>query len=268
MQLRLGFSVAVHTDPEILLIDEILAVGDMAFQRKCLDRIVQFKAEGCAILLVSHDANAIQQLCDEAAWLRRGELVAAGPASVVVEQYAAEMRAETQRRTPASHPVQRTPGGAELRVNENRFGSMELEIVSVHLLDRHGLPVTELDAGAPLRVEIEYSASKPVPAPNFGATITKEDGTVCYDTSPAAEGVQIPTVEGQGKIALQIERLDLIGGQYHVDVWVYDEEWTYAYDYHWHVYPLAVRPTGWIKGVLWPPARWESGARPGPRRAE
>ena len=169
------------------------------------------------------------------------------------------MMAETKRRTPASHPVRRTPGGAELRVNENRFGSMEMEIMVVHLLDRRGLPVTELGTGEPLRVEIEYSASKPIPAPNFGVTITKEDGTVCYDTSPAVEGIQMPTVEGRGQIALQIDRLELIGGQYFVDVWVYDEEWAYAYDYHWHVYPLFAGLTTGLKGIVWPPARWEFG---------
>jgi len=78
MQMRLAFAVAIHTEPEILLIDEVLAVGDLAFQRKCLQRIARFKAEGCTILLVSHDATLIQQLCDEVLWLRGGRLVAHG----------------------------------------------------------------------------------------------------------------------------------------------------------------------------------------------
>jgi lipopolysaccharide transport system ATP-binding protein len=259
MQLRLGFAVAAHTEPEILLIDEVLAVGDISFQRKCLDRIAQFKAEGCTIILVSHDTNLIQQLCDEALWLRQGKLMAYGPADVVAGQYVTEMSAETRRRTPAMQPVIRTPTGAELRVNENRFGSMEIEIVAVRLLDPAGFQVTELDSGAPLHVEIEYLAHDPIPAPIFGVTITRQDGLVCYDTSTGAEGLHLPTVHGPGQITFQIERLDLIGEQYYVDVGVYEREWTYAYDYHWHVYPLLIRPTKGEKGILRPPNRWAVG---------
>jgi lipopolysaccharide transport system ATP-binding protein len=259
MQMRLGFAVAVHTDPEILLIDEILAVGDLAFQRKCLDRIAQFKAEGCTIVLVSHDTDSIQQLCDKALWLRRGRLVAYGPADVVIDQYVAEMSAETRRRTPATHPVVRTSTGTELRVNENRFGSMEMEIVAVRLLDPAGFPVTELDSGDPLHIEIEYLAPSPIPNPIFGVTISREDGTICYDTSTDGAVHHLPTVHGPGQISFEIERLDLIGAQYYVDVGVYEREWAYAYDYHWHVYPLIVRPTGGEKGILRPPHCWEMG---------
>jgi lipopolysaccharide transport system ATP-binding protein len=259
MQMRLGFAVAAHTDPDILLIDEILAVGDLAFQRKCLDQIAQFKAEGCTILLVSHDANSIQQLCDEALWLRQGKLVAYGPADVVAGQYVAEMAVETRRRTPVTQPVLRTPTGAELRGNENRFGSMEMEIVAVRLLDRAGLLVTELNSGDPLRVEIEYLAPEPIRAPIFGVTISREDGLVCYDTSTDPKGLHLPTIHGPGQISFQIERLDLIGEQYYVDVGVYEREWAYAYDYHWHVYPLTIRSTGGEKGIVRPPHRWEVG---------
>jgi lipopolysaccharide transport system ATP-binding protein len=258
MQMRLGFAVAAHTDPEILLIDEILAVGDLAFQRKCLECIAQFKDQGCAIVLVSHDAGSIQRLCDEALWIRQGRLVACGPADVVAGQYIAEMSAETRRRTPAAQPVVRTPTGAELRVNENRFGSMEIEIVAVRLLHPAGFPVTELDSGEPLHVEIEYLAHGPIREPIFGITITREeDELVCYDTSTEAAGPRMPTARGPGQITLQIERLDLIGGQYYVDVGAYEREWAYAYDYHWRVYPLAIRPTRGEKGIVRPPHCWK-----------
>jgi len=120
MQMRLGFAVAAHTEPKILLIDEMLSVGDMAFQSKCMQRISQFKAEGCAIILVSHDVASIQQLCDEALWLRQGRLVAQGDPEVVVGQYLAEMSTETQRHaavtpsTPEHHEGLRDAGEQEL----------------------------------------------------------------------------------------------------------------------------------------------------------
>ena len=91
MQMRLAFSVAVHTDPEILLIDEVLAVGDMAFQRKCLDRLARFRAAGCSMLLVSHESATIEDMCDDAIWLDHGQLMAQGPAREVVRQYAGHM---------------------------------------------------------------------------------------------------------------------------------------------------------------------------------
>lgn len=90
MQMRLAFSVAVHTEPEVLLIDEVLSVGDIAFQRKCLDRISQFKAAGCTILVVSHVNSAIEELCDQAIWLNHGRLMAHGESIEVVRQYTAQ----------------------------------------------------------------------------------------------------------------------------------------------------------------------------------
>jgi lipopolysaccharide transport system ATP-binding protein len=93
MIMRLAFAVAAHIEPEVLLIDEVLSVGDLAFQEKCLERIRSFKARGCTIVLVSHDAEQVAELCDEALWLHAGRLVAHGPAPQVVTQYAAEMSA-------------------------------------------------------------------------------------------------------------------------------------------------------------------------------
>jgi lipopolysaccharide transport system ATP-binding protein len=261
MRMRLAFAVAAHTEPDVLLIDEILAVGDVSFRRKCFERIARFKSEGCTILLVSHYASQIQKLCDEALWLRKGQLVAHGDPEIVVGKYVTEMMTETRRRTPATRPVLRTPTNAELRVKENRFGSLELEVVGVWLLDREGLPIKELDSGDPLCVQIDYLAPEPIPAPIVGVAITCEDQKeACCGINTAAEGLTLRTLHGRGRITLHIERLDLIGGQYYVDVGVYEREWAYAYDYHWHVYPLVVRPTGGEKGILHPPHRWEMGA--------
>jgi lipopolysaccharide transport system ATP-binding protein len=258
MRMRLAFAVAAHTEPEVLLIDEVLAVGDLAFRSKCFERIEQFRSEGCAILLVSHDTNQIQRLCDEALWLRAGRLAAYGDPELVVGKYVTEMMKETWRRTPAERPVLRTPTNADLRLNKNRFGSLELEIVGVRLLDRGGLPVTELDSGDPLCVQIEYLAPQPIAAPIFGVGIAREDRKeVCCSINTATAGLTLPTLQGRGRIALHLDRLDLVGGQYYVNVGVYERNWTYAYDYHRGVYPLLIRSTKGKKGILRPPHRWE-----------
>ncbi|MGH7230986.1 MAG: ABC transporter ATP-binding protein [Nitrospiraceae bacterium] len=106
MQMRLAFAVATHTHPRVLLIDEVLAVGDLAFQRKCLDRIAEFKAEGCTIVLVSHDTGLVSQLCDEALWLHAGRLIDYGPARDTVDRYVEH--AASQEDVANDVPVQST----------------------------------------------------------------------------------------------------------------------------------------------------------------
>lgn len=256
MQMRLAFAVAIHIQPSILLIDEVLAVGDIAFQNKCLGRIAQFKAQGCAILLVSHDTGLVSKLCDEVLWLHQGQLAARGEAEEVVDQYLAEMEAETRRRTPESSLVQPTPVGIDLKLNENRFGSLEMQITEVTLLDAGGRIVEELPSGQPLSVQIGYRAPQPLSSPIFGVTISREDGLICYESSTETEGVVAPMVNGEGKIILEFDRLDLTGDTYYLDVGVYERTWAYAYDYHWHVYPLRVTAAGGAKGILQPPHRW------------
>lgn len=262
MQMRLAFAVAAHIDPDILLIDEVLAVGDMAFQQKCLDRIARFKEDGRTIILVSHDVSSVQELCDDVLWLRRGRLAAYGPAETVVEQYVAEMTAETRRRTPTDRSPSYTGLGAELRVNENRFGSLEMEISGVRLLAQDGGAVSDLEADESLQVVIDYSAPQPIDAPIFGVTISREDGFVCYDTSTISAGITLSQVQGSGQVTLHLDRLDLNGGQYYVDVGVYEKDWAYAYDYHWHVYPLQLQPVGHDKSILRPPHHWEIDSGP------
>ncbi len=257
MQMRLAFSVAAHLDPEILLVDEVLAVGDMRFQAKCLDRIREFKTRGCTILFVSHDLGQVRELCDEAIWLSSGHLTAHGPAGVVANQYANAMHPETRRRTPAHQAPQVTATGIQLQVNQNRFGSQELQISGVRLLAPDGFPTTEMDSGAPLVVEIAFQARTPISSPIFGVTVTDTADRVCYDTSTAAGQLELPDLEGVGKIRLVLERLDLAGGEYFINAGAYKKEWEYAYDYHWRVYRLTIRPTPGEKGPLRPPHRWE-----------
>lgn len=257
MRMRLGFAIAVHTSPEILLVDEVLSVGDLAFQRKCLERIAQFKSEGCTILFVSHNETQIKQLCDEIVYLRQGELVAHGEPEVLVGQYIADIRQETHQRTPEEYPVLLASSGVELKINKTRFGSLEMQILSVRLLNAAGFLIKELSSGEPLQIEIEYIASHPIPSPVFGIIISRQDDLICYDTTTASTGQNIPTIDGQGKITLHIERLDLNTGQYYVNVGIYEASVSYAYDYHWQVYPLFIHQVNSFEnGILCAPHSW------------
>lgn len=250
MKMRLAFSVAVHTDPEVLLVDEHLSVGDVAFQTKCLNKITEFKNQGCAIVLISHTASQIQKMCDRALWLKSGEIVAYGEPEVVVGQYLSSVR-QTENRTPL-RPPEATSTGSPLRGNQNRFGSLEVEITEVKVF-----PNAEIDSGDAISVEINYSVSQPIPAAIFALTISREDGQSCFESNTTQMGKLLPLVKGKGKISLEIDRLDLGNGQYYVNAGVYDETLAYAYDYHWQVYPLYVRSTVQQKTILCPPYRWE-----------
>jgi ABC-type polysaccharide/polyol phosphate transport system ATPase subunit len=126
MQMRLAFSVTVHCNPDILLIDEVLAVGDMAFREKCLDRIARFKADGCSMLLVSHVGSTVEEMCDEAVWLDAGRLKAQGPVGEVVAHYTSHTKANPSRLrvAPKVDPVTRI--GARVFVSSGGMGSTYL----------------------------------------------------------------------------------------------------------------------------------------------
>lgn len=249
MQMRLAFATAIHTDPQILLVDEFLSVGDLAFQTKCLDRIRQLKAEGCAIVLISHSVDQVQELCDQVLWLQQGEIRAYGSPEIVAGQYLSELRAETQRRTPT-----RAKSGAneQLQLHQNRFGSLEAEILQVQLL-----PGNRINAGDALQVQIDYGADQPIAAPIFGVTISNEAGQTYLDTNTLAMGIVTPTIQDRGQIVLDLARLDLPGGTYFIDVGLYQRDWQYAYDVHWHVYTLEVESAVSHQGSLNPPLRWK-----------
>jgi lipopolysaccharide transport system ATP-binding protein len=264
MLLRLAFAIAVSSEPQILLIDEVLAVGESAFQRKCLGRIKDLRLQGCAVLLSTHDTQMAVQLCDEIVWLRKGVVVQSGRPIDVVAAYLASTDKETRRRTPTDWQSQMTASGIELRTMENRFGSMELQIIDVRLLDANGFRVNHLLRGEPLRVEVDYYSDQRLQAPNFGVLIRRTDDTVLFDGYVSADNIGIENVQGFGSVALNFHRLDLNTGEYQIDVGIYTHDWAYAYDYHWRAYPLTVWAANPVKGLVNPPHVWELSQ---PRRA-
>jgi lipopolysaccharide transport system ATP-binding protein len=250
MTMRLAFAVAVHTEPEIMLVDEFLAVGDLAFQAKCNAHIAKLREAGCAIVLVSHGMDQIRDQCDRALWLRRGEVVACDTAKAVATYYEQEMREESLRRTPQTLPLSTASGTPALR-KENRFGSMEMEISGVTLR-----PGPQLTCGAPLAVEIQFQCPATLDSPIFALSITRPDGMICLDTNTRSARIPIPPLHGDGFIQLTIERLDLAAGAYFINVGVFDSNWSHAYDFHWHMYQIFMEGGSAHKGILAPPNQW------------
>ena len=257
MRMRLGFAVAVHVHADVLLVDEVLAVGDIGFQRKGLDRIRRFKEEGSAVVLVTHDMSQVEALCDRVLWLRHGEVAGYGPTHIVVDQYKAEMATESRRRTPGNLETRRASSGILLTPNENRFGSLEAEILDVQLLDGGGMPVSAIDTGAPLTIEVRIDSKQLAEAPQVSISISDKQNVKCIDLNSEGDGVTLPASGSGDSIALHLERLDLGDGEYSVSVGLFEPNWAYAYDYHWLTYPLRVTAPGVSPGPMAPPRRWE-----------
>jgi lipopolysaccharide transport system ATP-binding protein len=257
MRLRLAFGVLAQLAPDALLLDEVIAVGDVRFREKCLDYVRARCADGAAVLFASHSLDEVASQCSRAVWLEAGGVRAVGDAAAVVAAYRDVMHSETRARTPPP-----TGASGDLELRRNRFGSQEAAIVDVELRDGIARPASTMASGGPLEVSfaVQTAPDQRVPAPIIGVTISRAvDGTACYDTNTANEGLLIPEIAGERRFALVFERLDLIPGDYFIDIGVYEREWRYAYDYHWHVHPLRVLGSSQDGGVFQPPHRWEVG---------
>ena len=242
MRLRLAFAVAVHVDPEILLIDEVLAVGDLRFQQKCFDFLQGLQAAGVTVVVASHDLGQIRRLCNRALWLADGRARLVGDAGEVADRYENAMNEGLPEREPGPH------GGI-------RHGTGEVEIVGVRLLNDEGRPVTELRAGQRAVVELDFLAREPVPDAIFGVSAHSQDGVVFLDMSTAADGHSVGALEGGGTVRLSLERLDLTAGSYYLDVGVYEANWDRPYDYLWEAYPFSVQAAA-DSAILGPPHDW------------
>ncbi len=219
MQIRLAFAIAVHLDPEILILDEVLAVGDDHFYRKCLRRVYSVREAGASILLVSHDLNTIEQLCDRVCLLDRGRLVADGAPVEVLSKYRAAI-AESETKEPG-----------ELGEGQ-RWGTGDVRLERVQVCGPDGKPASSFLSGQPVRVRIEFEAAAPVCRPRFGIAIRKDDGSLVAGPNTEISGYPIESVEGKGVIEYRVSDLPLVPGSYVVAAVVYDEKWLTAYD-HW-----------------------------------
>jgi lipopolysaccharide transport system ATP-binding protein len=252
MYMRLGFSVAVHADPEILLIDEVLAVGDYAFQAKCLRRIQELKKRGTTILFVSHDLEAVQELCDRAIWLDEGGVHADGDPAYVVSRYLDGFSEEV----PAAVPKSR------MRLRGQRWGTKEVEITDVHFLDGRGQERTTFATGEPIRVRMEYLAHKRVRAPVFGMALHSGDGAWINGSNTKTSGQDVDWVEGRGQVTYCIDSLPLLQGTYLFTAAVHDLSKTvpYTYDHLDKAFLIQVQASEQVRetlGMFHIPCRWE-----------
>lgn len=245
MYMRLGFSIAVHTDPEILLVDEVLAVGDAVFQRKCLEKIDALRERGVTILFVSHSTDMVRSLCSRAIWVDKGDLIADGTAEAVIARYLDRSWAKTDGTL--------TPDLDD----DRRWGTGKVRITSVRLLDGEGHEQQRFHIGETLMVEMRYRAEERVERPVFGLAIHRGDGVLITGPNTQFAGYEIPAVEGEGVVRYTVAELPLLEGTYYISVASHNWEDTEMYDYHDRLYPFrVVRLTGERYGILTLRGEW------------
>ncbi|MGI6087635.1 MAG: ABC transporter ATP-binding protein [Kiritimatiellia bacterium] len=240
MYVRLGFAVAVEMDPDILLIDEVLAVGDVAFQTKCLARIRDFQRRGKTLLLVSHALQTVEEFCSRVFLIHQGQLVAQGNPADVIFKYLRSYMGE---------------GGG---VHTVEYGSREVSITNVRFLDSAGRETGMMITGRQMTVEISYQATRRIERPIFGFSIKTGNGMFVFGSNTQLAGANIGAIEGAGSILLHFDSLSLMQGNFFLSVSIHS--WDHAVQFHrredW--YPFVVtNPTGAL-GLFYIDTRWET----------
>ena len=257
MYMRLGFSVAIHVDPDVLLIDEVLAVGDEAFTRKCLDKIGEFHRRGKTIVLVTHSLGLVEKMCDETLWLRHGRKAGIGDPKRVVDAYLTYVAGGEEAllaRDQAPAPVAEAETKPE-GYREGRWGSREVEITRVRLVDDRGQERHVFASGEGVTLRLEVEARAEVEDFVFGVGIFTADGVSVYGTNTHIEDYVPRRAVGRGEVSLELSDLRLVEGTYLLDVAVHRRDGT-PYDYHRGLHSFRVKSRIKDVGVYRPPHRW------------
>jgi lipopolysaccharide transport system ATP-binding protein len=226
MYARLAFSVATHVDPDILIVDEILAVGDEHFGKKSLGKMMEFKAAGKTIVLVTHDLGTVERWCDLAVWVDAGRIRRVGPPKEVTEEYRQAVALAESQSMSLGPAALAKDGGALPQVPvtpvappapEPAQGGLKLTEVS--LRGKTGEVLTQLDTEEGLSLHVRYEADKPLEQLDLAVVVKRADGVVAYQTSTSAEGLNLPRPLGpKGSVALVVDRIGLTAGEYSFEV--------------------------------------------------
>jgi len=226
MYVRLGFSVAINVDPDILLVDEVLAVGDEAFQRKCSEKFADLKASGKTIVVVSHALGTMRTLCDQLALLEHGSLVEVGEAARVVDDYMDVVHEDRS---------QVADGGT-------RWGSGEGQITRIELLDASGHAVTAVRTGDAATFRFHYELNEPIERPVFGMAIHTIDGVHVTGPNTREAGFVPDRLEGKGFVDLHVDPLLLVHGIYDVSASLVDYSILHTFDFRHRAFRFDVEP--------------------------
>ncbi len=239
MYVRLGFAVAVEVNPDILLIDEVLAVGDSAFQRKCLEKMRAFRREKKTMLIISHDLQTIQRISDRIVLLDKGRLLGSGSPAEMIGQYEGLVRQ------------------TESNVIKREWGTGEVRLEQVVLRDAQGVSAEVFDANEGFTVEMAYHAAEKIEDPVFGYAVSDLEGNLLHGSNTQQAGVAIASVAGSGTLSLSLGPLPLTTGNYLLSCSVHSADHRQNYHRLDHAFAFGVRGSGNSAGPVEVPVRWE-----------
>jgi ABC-2 type transport system ATP-binding protein/lipopolysaccharide transport system ATP-binding protein len=255
MYMRLGFAIAINVNPEILLIDEVLAVGDASFVPKCLDRIDDFRRRKKTILFVSHDLTTVEKICDRVAWLKGGRLLAVGDPKRVIDAYLQDVVDKQEKDFEKRREEKTAPVAEGEERRENRWGKREVEIARVRLKNLQGQEKNVFSPEEGMAIEMDVIARSEIEDFIFGIGLFNSQGISCYGTNTSLEDFEPVLIRGEGKVVCRIEKLNLINGTYYLDVAVHKRD-GYPYDYHRNLYSFLVSSTCRDVGIGRLPHTW------------
>ena len=295
MYMRLGFAVAIHVDPEVLLVDEVLAVGDQGFTHKCLDKFSEFRRRNKSILLVTHSLDLVEKFCDEAHWLDKGiskgegdpkKMVAAYVMNVEDSEQHSLAKAEATRLAASAKNVTGAPPVAEERdpgsgvrdpeeaplnpvddaettrdgfkATEGRWGTREIEITKVSISGPDGESGHVFQSGDDIKVHMTMTAKEPITDFVFGLGLFNADGVCIYGTNTNLEEFQPSEIVGECSVTFEMDSLDLIEGTYRLDLAAHKAD-GYPYDYHRLLYTFRIKSRVRDVGIYRPAHRWDFG---------
>jgi ABC-type polysaccharide/polyol phosphate transport system ATPase subunit len=249
MYMRLGFAVAIHVDPDVILIDEVLAVGDASFQKRCLDRIADLQGAGRTIVFVSHDLGTMRQLCQRAIWLQDGRVMVDGPADRAIGLYTQSQDTRGQAQ------------GVDTD-RQRRWGSGEATIASVRLLDAAEVDTNSLRHGEAATIELEVVCHEELPGVAAGVGVFKRDGTYCAGVNMNADGRAASFAPGRHQLRLQFEKLTLNPGSYLLDIGLFESSTGDIYDFSSREHVLEVSGSTRREGIFEMSHRWVADGSP------
>jgi ABC-type polysaccharide/polyol phosphate transport system ATPase subunit len=258
MYMRLWFAVAVHVDPDVLLVDEVLAVGDEAFTHKCLDRFAELRRQQKTVVLVTHQLDLVTRLCDEALWLDKGMIRAQGDPKRVIDAYLLDVAGREDAQAITAPPALAGGDGPPpdmTKTAEGRWGSREAEITQVEMRHADGAAGQVFQSGEPVDIVLRVETSRELTDFVFGVALYTADGFCCYGTNTHIEGGRPLRLAGSAQVTFRIDGLDLTAGTYRLDVAVHRADGV-PYDYHRLLYSFRVTSPIKDAGVFRPKHSW------------
>lgn len=264
MFMRLGFSLAIHTDPDVLLVDEVLAVGDAKFVTKCKEKVSELRKQKKTLFLVSHDLSAVERWCDEVIWIDKGVVKDRGEPRRVIDQYLdyiekgeeEELKEISKKHEEEADSIQEESEKDSSGLGFARWGSREIEVSDIDVLNGDNQSQHVFHTSDALSLTFSYKVNSEYKEPVFGFGINRSDGVSIIGTNTNLESVDINQISSSGKVKVDIASLNLLDGTYYIDVAVHRED-GYAYDYHKNVIKIIVHSKNNMIGVVDFNHKWE-----------